>query len=113
MRTIAFSLSPTQTIQCLWLLSTIDALWTLSESGLRLSKFDSTWSANMAMSINGHTSTTLYLDFPRVRVAVGPENIDAARLVIFSKKSGEGASFIIALSKSARRVISRAMSSKK
>lgn len=111
MPTIALSLSPTQTIQCLWTLSTIGALWTPSGNLCGRLNSASIASASMANSINGRTSTTLYLDIQRV--AVGPGDIIAARLAIFSRECGAVDLFTIGLSRSARRAISLAMSSKK
>lgn len=109
MQTIAFSLSPMQTIRLLLNLSTIGALWTLSENARRLSKYDSTWSENMVRLMDGPTFTTLFLDIQPAKVGHGPGNIDAARLVILSKRFGAEASFIIVLSKLAVRAISLAM----
>lgn len=110
MQTIAFSLSPTRTIQLLLSLSIIDGLWTLSESGLRLSKYGSTWSENMVRLMDGPTFTTLFLDIRPAAGGHGPGVIDAARLVILSRTFGAEASFIIVPSKLAVRAISLAMS---
>lgn len=85
---IHFSLSLTQTIRTLSNLSTIGASWMASEKDFDLSKCVSMLSESTAKNSDDLISITLSL---AIRHAVEREaiNIDAARLVISSRKCGE------------------------